>query len=379
MKALILTCNTGEGHNSSAAAIKESLNAHNINADIVDALGFFSARASQFISNWHVRIYRRSPRIFRNGYAYAEHHSVSLEDKNWPGKTMAGGAGHLYELILREAYDEVICVHVIAAQLVTELQRKHPLPCHTSFIATDYTCSPFTGDSTMDTYFIPHKALTGEFIEAGIPREKIVASGLPVRRAFQGQTAKTAAKKQLGLPLNLRNVLLMCGSMGCGPMEKLTRGLATALPDDAMVTVVCGSNEKLYASLSKIRATNVRLYGYTRGIPLLMDSAELFLTKPGGISISEAAAKGLPMLFLDVVGGCESANLNFFANRGWAEVPATPKRLIRRCAALLETPATLTAKTGLLKRDFRGDAAERIAAHLYHFEPTETAAAVNAS
>ena len=379
MKALILTCNTGEGHNSSAAAIKESLNAHKINADIVDALGFFSARASQFISNWHVRIYRRSPRMFRNGYAYAEHHTMSLEDKNWLRKTMAGGAGHLHELIIREAYDEVICVHVIAAQLVKELQRKHPLPCHTSFIATDYTCSPFTGDSAMDTYFIPHKALARQFVEAGIPREKIVASGLPVRRAFLGQTGKTEAKKKLGLPLNLRNVLLMCGSMGCGPMEKLTRGLAAALPDDAMVTVVCGSNEKLYASLSKIKATNVRLYGYTEEIPLLMDSAELFLTKPGGISISEAAVKGLPMLFLDVVGGCESANLNFFTGRGWAEAPSTPKQLVRRCAALLETPAALGARAGLLRQDFKGDAAERIAARLYHFEPAETAAAANAS
>lgn len=373
MRTMILTCNTGEGHNSSAAAIKEAFTQNNMDCDIVDTLGFLSDKTSEFICNWHVRIYRHAPKMFRNGYTYAENHTSSLEEKNWLNKSLAIGAEKLFEMLTEIHYDQIICVHVFAVQFVTELKRNHEINIPTSFIATDYTCSPFTGDSEIDTYFIPDQGLIDEYAGCGIPREKIIPSGLPVRHEFHEHLTKEEAKNKLGFPLDKRNVLLMCGSMGCGPIEKLTRQLCAALPDDCILTAVCGTNEKLYRSLTKSKVTNLRVYGFTDEIPLLMDSAEIFLTKPGGISISEAAAKHLPMIFIDVVGGCEDANLRYFVERGWAETGDSTKDIVRCCVKLLHAPMILEGKTKILADAFSAEPAERICAYLCRITPNETA------
>ncbi|MFR7461994.1 MAG: hypothetical protein ACLUW8_14630 [Subdoligranulum sp.] len=44
-----------------------------------------------------------------------------------------------------------------------------------------------------------------------------------------------------------------------------------------------------------------------------MQASDLFLTKPGGLSTSEAMAAELPMVLIDAVAGCETHNLNFFS------------------------------------------------------------------
>ena len=78
MKVLILSCNTGEGHNSCAAALEEECRNQNIPCDTEDALRFISPEVSRFISNWHVRIYRHAPGLFRVGYRAAEDHPCLL-------------------------------------------------------------------------------------------------------------------------------------------------------------------------------------------------------------------------------------------------------------------------------------------------------------
>ncbi len=39
---------------------------------------------------------------------------------------------------------------------------------------------------------------------------------------------------------------MMCGSMGCGPIIELTQQLAGRLASDEELTIICGTNEKLY-------------------------------------------------------------------------------------------------------------------------------------
>lgn len=69
-----------------------------------------------------------------------------------------------------------------------------------------------------------------------------------------------------------------------------------------------------------------------------MDSADLYLTKPGGISITEAAVKCLPMAFVNAVAGCEQYNMDFFLNMGAAITADTPKKLAVKSMKLLRSP-----------------------------------------
>ena len=50
MRVLILTCNTGGGHNAVAAALRDSLQRCGASCDVMDGLGFISKKASKFVS-----------------------------------------------------------------------------------------------------------------------------------------------------------------------------------------------------------------------------------------------------------------------------------------------------------------------------------------
>ena len=343
MRTLILSCNTGEGHNSCAKAIQETYAAHDETCDIVDALQFISKRASQFISDWHSRIYRHAPKLYKAGYHTAEERTSVFREGTTVYRYLTSGSEKLYHFILDGGYDNIICTHVFPALALTAMLKHHPMPLVTSFVSTDYTCSPSVENSELDYYFIPDISLTEEFVQCGVPREKLIDSGMPVKQAFYQDTDKAAAKAELGLPADHQHLLVMCGSIGCGPIKELTEDLLIRLTSEQDLTIVCGANEELFAKLERHFAHDPRIHihGMVDYVPLLIHSADLFLTKPGGLSTSEAAACGVPMLLMDTVAGCEGHNLNFFLRQGIAVTADTPKHLADLAAALLADPEQL--------------------------------------
>ena len=95
-------------------------------------------------------------------------------------------------------------------------------------------------------------------------------------------------------------------------------------------------------------------------LSLLYDSTDLLLTKPGGISTTEAAVKGLPMVLFDAVGGCETSNLEYFVEKGGALTEAGTDALCDCCRTLLRDPMTLAAMSLRLRNCFPQNAAEII-------------------
>lgn len=97
MKLLILSCHTGQGHDSASAAIREVWEERGHCCETADALAFVSPWVSRQVARWHVRIYRYLPGLFRWGYAFAEKHPSAFGEKKMctvrsgPGGGTAGG------------------------------------------------------------------------------------------------------------------------------------------------------------------------------------------------------------------------------------------------------------------------------------------------
>ena len=339
MKALILTCSTGEGHNSVAAAVQDVFLTHGAQCDIEDALSFLSKRASDLICRWHARMYRYAPGAWRVGYRFLEHRPTAREERNLVIRILSLGAERLHERVAAEGYELLICPHVFAGLMVTKMRRLYPDEgVRACFIATDYTCSPFVANCGMDRFFVPAEQTVPEFTAAGIPAERIrVTGGVPVRRAFYERVEKTEARRRMGLPETGRMLLVMCGSMGCGHLDDLAGSMSGRLPEGTFSVVVCGTNEHMYKKLERIYEGRDDIYvlGYCDDMPLVMDCADLYLTKPGGISVSEAAVKRLPMVLLDAVAGCEEPNLRFFGAMGCAVAEEKPEAAAAACLRLL--------------------------------------------
>lgn len=343
MRVLILSCNTGEGHNSSGKAVQEAFQRRNIPCEMEDAFRFISSGTSSFISYGFVRVYRHLPGLFRFGYRYSEEHPGVFGEKSGIYKMITAGAERLYHFIKDEGYDTVICTHVFSGLITTEILRRYHISLRTYFVATDYTCSPSCAESELDAYFIPDESLKDDFARCGIPREKLVASGIPIREAFFRSEDAASAKRSIGLKPDCKHLLVMCGSMGCGPIRKLVKLISQILPEDCHISVICGTNHRLRKKLESDHAHQPRIhaYGFIKNIPTMMDSADLYLTKPGGISTTEAGCKQLPMVFVNAVAGCETYNMRFFTGKGAAVTADTPEELAVLTVALLKDSHSL--------------------------------------
>lgn len=337
MRALILSCNTGGGHNSCAAAIKEVYDAHGDYCVIDDALRFISDGISNLISTWHVRIYRYAPKLFRFGYGFSERHPALFEGKSPINRLMTTHTDQIYSYLCDGQFDVVICTHPFAAIVLSAVLEEHPMPFATCLVATDYTCSPSTEESRLDRCFIPDSSLRDDFRSPNIPWSKMVASGIPIRQMFLRQLEKPTAKARFGIAPDHKHLLMACGSMGCGPMVKLAHLLSLRLPANCDLTIVCGTNQKLRKKLEHTFAgiPNVHPLGFVDDMSALLDSADLYLTKPGGLSVTEAAVKALPMVLVDAVAGCESHNRRFFLRLGGAATGHDPEQLTEVCLSLL--------------------------------------------
>ncbi|MBR4909872.1 MAG: glycosyl transferase [Clostridia bacterium] len=319
MKVLLLSCNTGQGHNSAAKAIKDYFEKHGVKCDIKDALAYWSEKSSKIISSGHVYIYRNLPKLFGIGYKFEENHPAKGDKSSFMYNLVTRGCKALKADLDESDYSAVVCTHIFPAMMLTKIKKKWGLDIPTYSVATDYTCCPGTSETDVDYYFIPHADLTDEFIAAGIPKAKLVDSGIPVNPIFYKKSSRAYAKGFLNLPEDKKIALIMCGSMGCGPIKQFVEMLPEMLPENAHLVVICGSNRRLYKSLNKHEHSNVSIIGYTTRISYYMDAASVILTKPGGLSSTEAAVKHLPMIFINAVPGCETRNFDFFLSRGFAD------------------------------------------------------------
>ncbi len=360
MKILLLTCNTGQGHNSTADSIKEKFVNKGIECEIADALSFVSPKMSDFICNTHAKLYKYAPVIFDMGYELAEKHPSVFANDSVAYNFFCLGVKKLEDYVVKNEITGIISVHMFCALMVTELKKNEALNLKTAFVSTDYTCHPGVQESDMDAYFIPHENLVGEFVACGVPEEKIIASGIPVKNIFYEKGDKTEAKKSLGLKEDQKHILMMCGSMGCGPMEEMTEKIKAIMPENAHLTVVCGTNEKLKKKIEKHSTGNVTVLGFVNNVSLLMDSADLYVTKPGGLSTTEAAQKRLPLAFIDAVSGCESYNRYFFLTRGMAIASNNQSKLPRLIIKRLLNEEALEKQRKTMEKEFSNKPAEII-------------------
>ena len=362
MNVLILSANTGQGHNSCSEAIKEVFDMHKDPCEICDALAFMSKGISNAVVKIHVGSYRKAPGAFGWGYRVSEKHPAVFGTRSPLYLFFKKGAKKLKEYIQSGGFDTVIACHVFAAVILTAAKKTMSGQIKTAFVATDHTRSPSLEQSSLDHYFIPDKSLADEFVTGNITREKLCASGIPVRRKFYMRVDKKEAKRRLGIEPENRHIIVMCGSMGCGPIEKLAAELSKRADACTQISIICGTNEKLERKLKAeyFGSGRIHIFGYVEDTSLFMDSADLYLTKPGGISTCEAAVKRLPMVFVNAVSGCESYNCSFFVNSGGAVTAKKVEDIAKICIELLGSENSLCEMSAALEETAAQNAAEVI-------------------
>lgn len=157
------------------------------------------------------------------------------------------------EYLSAHSFDAVVMSHMYPAHILANLKSRHiPVP-KSILIATDYTCIPFMEETDCDYYVIPSPELTGEFSSYGIPLEKMLSWGIPVREEFCRRKSKAEARSLLGLSPDCGYILLSGGSIGAGKIEETIDTLKDFLSRNSRcrLIVISGNNQKLYRRLQK--------------------------------------------------------------------------------------------------------------------------------
>lgn len=359
-RVLILSCSTGGGHNAAGHAMQEVFASHGWEVLFPDYLSLAGERVSRMVSDAYIETARRTPRLF--GQAYKLGMAVSKHSTLSP----VYYANHLMAKYLR-AYldshpvDAILMPHLYPAETLTWMKRNGEALPATFAIATDYTCIPFWEETDCDRYVIPAADLAGEFTGRGLPQEKLLPLGIPVSQAYLEPTPRAEARRRLGLPEEGECILVMGGSMGAGSLYTLSHCLLEQTKDEHLV-VITGSNEQTAEHLKSLAQTEKRLtvLKYTKEVPLYFRACDLLFTKPGGLTSTEAAVSGIPMVHTEPIPGCETQNSIYFSVRGMSRTGPTVADQVTAGLSLLHSSDACAAMRACQRAGIHADAAERI-------------------
>ncbi len=335
LKVLILSCSTGEGHNSAAKAIAQSLEDAGIDCEVKDVLTFKSKRTSQNVSSVYSGVIKNTPALFglayNLGWAYD---CLKLPSPIY--SCNAKYASKLSEYIREKGVNCVICAHLFAMEAMTAV-RKQGLYVRTYGVLTDYTTIPFYKDTDLDGYFVPTREVGEQLVKKGITGGKVIISGIPVHPKFNSRISKAEARQALEIPQRTHVLAVMTGGAGCGNVVKLCDELGKLLPADSRVIVFTGKNKKLKDKLDKKFGDIPRFtaVAFTPEVHVYLRACDAVISKAGGLSSTEIAVLNVPLIHMKAIPGLETANSGYFSSHGLSLCAKSAKKVAYLAAGVL--------------------------------------------
>jgi len=253
---------------------------------------------------------------------------------------------------VREFEPEVVChTHFLPAGILTHQKRKGRIDAHQAVVVTDFDVHRFWLCRGVERYFVARADNRVHLEALGVSKEAVRVTGIPIDPVFADAADIGALRRKHAVADRLPFVLVLCGGFGVGPIGHLLGALWAAVRG-AQIVVVAGRNERLRANLERLAQgapIPTRVIGFTREMREWMALADVCVTKPGGLTTSEALACGLPLVVANAIPGQETRNATFLYESGAAISGENPYTLGPRVAQLLASPARL----GVMKRAAR--------------------------
>jgi processive 1,2-diacylglycerol beta-glucosyltransferase len=269
----------------------------------------------------------------------------------------------LVQVLDRERPDAVVCTHFLPVEVLSPRRGTGRLGVPLHCVITDFTAHPFWAFPHVDRYFVASEQVADELHAHGVSRARIEVTGIPVEPRFAQMAGRDAARSRAGLDSGRPAVLVMGGGAGIGPLAELAERL-TRLAAAPQVVVVCGTNARLRREVEALpvaRAGRVRALGFTRDVDVLLEAADLVVSKAGGLTCSEALIKRTPLVIFRPTPGQEVRNAEYLERGGAAVLAPTLEAVEASVARWLGDAAALNAARAACARLAHPHAAEEIA------------------
>jgi processive 1,2-diacylglycerol beta-glucosyltransferase len=350
-RVLVLSASAGAGHLRAADAIEKALKIRGLASEVqhLDVLKYTNNVFRHLYSKAYIDLVNNAPEVL--GWLYDR---LDVPGKNEKIRLAFDRLNTVPFIKFLDQYqpDVAICTHFLPSEIISWLKWEKKVNILNSVVVTDLDVHAMWLCRQVEHYFVALEETKVHLLALGVPESKVTVSGIPIDPVFSVAKDPQVMRRKHGLDENLFTILVSAGGFGVGPVEHIIQALS-ALTQRAQVVVVCGRNEELRNRLTRVvenlpKPTSIAfsLLGFTTEMDELMAAADLFVGKPGGLTTSEALAKGLPMVVINPIPGQEERNSDHLLEEGVAlrcnNLPALAYKIDR----LINEPGKLMLMRG---------------------------------
>lgn len=326
MKLLILSVSAGGGHMNAAEALKAHalLNFPNAEIEIIDTIKYINPLLDKVIIGSYLKSLKISPSLFGILYNYSENDYALATVSNKFNELMSY---KILPFIKDFNPDAIIATHPFPIEMLSILKSKSKLPMPVVSILTDYAPHSTWIHPNVDAYIVSNSDMIEDMIARGVNKEIIYDYGIPVHPEFLKKHSKETTLTSLNLDPNKTTLLLMGGSLGIGNILDVYEQISS-IPLDFQVIAIAGNNKKLLSTLAdniSNSSKETRIVGYTNEVNKYMQASDLLITKPGGLTVSEALICNTPLAIFSAIPGQEEKNAEFLLKHNLATSLANVK------------------------------------------------------
>jgi processive 1,2-diacylglycerol beta-glucosyltransferase len=365
---LILSVSAGAGHVRAAQALEAAAHAASpvLEATHLDLLTLVPKDFRTLYGQQYIKLVEKLPQLWSYLYAKTDRASRDSLVGNLKRAAEKLNTRRLNAEIARLAPDAILCTHFLPAELLSRQKaRGRELPPLWVQV-TDFDVHALWVHGHVDRYCVANEEVAFRLADRGVARDRIAVTGIPVMPQFATPLERASCAAELGVAPGKFTVLMMAGGAGVGSLDELAARLLR-LPDDVQLIALAGRNAELLERLRALaRQHPGKLFplGFTTTVERVMTAADLVVTKPGGLSVSECIAKGKPMLLVSPIPGQEERNADYLLEAGAAIKAADAATLEYKLARLLAAPERLMAMGEAAHRISRPQAARDVIALL---------------
>jgi processive 1,2-diacylglycerol beta-glucosyltransferase len=345
-RVLVLSASAGAGHLRAAEAIEKAIRIRGLASDVqhLDVLKFTNKVFRHLYSKAYIDLVNNAPEVL--GWLYDHLDDPAKKD---PIRLAFDrlNANPFIRYLERYQPDIAVCTHFLPSGIISSLKGEEKVKVLNTVVVTDFDVHAMWLCRHVEQYFVAMEETKVHLKALGVPESLVTISGIPIDPVFAGLHDKNAMRRKYGLEPDRFTILVSAGGFGVGPVGYLMQALAQ-LRHPARVIAVCGRNEALKAELAetirhlkKSSAVSFTLVGFTTEMDELMTAADLFVGKPGGLTTSEALAKGLTMVVINPIPGQEERNSDHLLEQGAAIRCNNLPALAYKIDSLIETPGKL--------------------------------------
>jgi processive 1,2-diacylglycerol beta-glucosyltransferase len=340
MRLLIATVTAGAGHVQAAAALEEAWRAARPRDAVqrVDVLDFMPRLYRKVYVEGYVKLVEKAPELWALAFRKTDNPALARKLTRVRRALARVTTTRCTSYLKRFQPDAVLCTHYLPLEILGRLKEKAARPGSrrrasveapslanaraaapfTASVVTDFEAHALWMEPGVDLYCVAAEETKARLVARGAVAEQVAVTGIPIAQKFAAPVEPSAVRRRTGLRDDLPTLLVLGGGFGMGPVREIL-GELNKLPRAVQVVVVCGRNDALRRELAVLdRRHPTHLLGFVTNMHEWMAVADLILTKPGGLTTSEALALGRPLFVLNPIPGQEAANSDFLLEHGAA-------------------------------------------------------------